>query len=124
MAALQEHRGRLGGSPQPDALVFPNKKGGSLDAHNLLWRVLYLACDGAGVPRVSWHALRHTHATLLNVQGESVRTIQAQLRHSSARVALETYTQVVPEQQRSAVERLERLVFGPKFRRLRVGRLR
>lgn len=115
VAALCRHRERTGGNPQPHGLVFANRKGGPLDAHNLLWRELYPALDRAGVPRVSWHSLRHTHATLLNAQGESIKTIQTQLRHSSARVTLETYTHVIPQQQRNAVERLERFVFGPNW---------
>ncbi len=114
VAALWRHRKRSGGSSYPDALVFPNEKAGPLDAHNLLWRMLYPACNKAGIPRVSWHPLRHTHGTLLNAQGESPKTIQTQLRHSSARITLETYVQTLPEQQRQAVERLEGLVIGPK----------
>jgi integrase len=110
--ALSRHRQKQGSEPHPDALVFPNEKGGPHDTHNLLWRVLYPACKTARVPRVSWHGLRHSHATLLNSQGESVKTIQAQLRHSSARVSLEIYTHAVPQHQRDAVERLEQVI-GP-----------
>ena len=51
------------------------------------------------MPRVSWRELRHIHATLLNAQGESVKTIQAQLRHSSVRVTMEIYTHAIPQQQ-------------------------
>jgi integrase len=110
--ALSRLRQKQGIEPHPDALVFPNEKGGPHDTHNLLWRVLYPACKTARVPRVSWHGLRHSHATLLNSQGESVKTIQAQLRHSSARVSLEIYTHAVPQHQRDAVERLAQVI-GP-----------
>ena len=67
-------------------------------------RVLYPARKRAGVPRVSWHELRHTHATLLNAHGESMKTIEAQLRHSSFRVTMDTYTHAIPQHQRDAVE--------------------
>ena len=113
-AAVLRHRGEQGSDPHPDALVFPNEKGGPHDTHNLLWRVLYPACKTAEVPRVSWHEPRHTHATLLNAQGESMKTIQAQLRHSSSRVTMEIYTHTIPQHQRDAVERLERVI-GPKW---------
>src|SRR6202035_1809673 len=108
VGALSLHRSKQGIEPHPDALVFPNKNGGPHDTHNLLWRVLYPACKTAGVPRVSWHEPRHTHATLLNAQGESMKTIQAQLRHSSTRVTMEIYTHAIPQIQRDAVERLDR----------------
>jgi hypothetical protein len=112
--ALLRHRNKQGSDLHPGALVFPNEKGGPHDTHNLLWRVLYPACKTAEVPRVSWHGLRHTHATLLNSQGESMKTIQAQLRHSSARVTMEIYTHAIPQHQRDAVERLEQVI-GPKW---------
>ena len=51
---------------------------------------------------------------LLNSQGESMKTIQAQLRHSSARVTMEICTHAIPQHQRDAVERLERR-FGPNW---------
>jgi integrase len=43
-----------------------------------------------------------------------MKTIQAQLRHSSARVTMEIYTHAVPQHQRDAVERLEQVI-GPKW---------
>jgi integrase len=121
VAALLRHRGEQGSESQLDAFVFPNAKGGPHDTHNLLWRVLYPACKTAEVPRVSWHELRHTHATLLNSQGESMKTIQAQLRHSSSRVTMEIYTHAIPQHQREAVERLERVI-GPKWTQMQDGR--
>src|SRR5260370_23501350 len=114
VAALLRHRGKQGSDPHPHALVFHNEKGRPHDTHNLLCRVLYPACETAGVPRVSWHELRHTHATLLNSQGESMKTIQAQLRHSSARVTMKIYTHTIPQHQRDAVERLEQVI-GPQW---------
>jgi integrase len=36
-------------------------------------------CKRAGLPLVSWHSFRHTHATLLSDLGESLKTVQAQL---------------------------------------------
>jgi hypothetical protein len=43
-----------------------------------------------------------------------MKTIQAQLRHSSARVTMEISTHAIPQLQRGAVERLERR-FGPQW---------
>jgi integrase len=117
VAALVRHREQQGSAPHPDSLVFPNEKGGPHDTHNLLWRVLYPARKTAGAPRVSWHVLRHTHPTLLHAQGESMKMIQAQLQHSSARVAMEIYTHAIPQHQRDAVERLDQ-GFGPKWTRI------
>jgi integrase len=107
LAVLTRHFKRTGSDLDPDALVFPNHKGGPLNPKNLLRRVLYPACVKAEVPRVSWHALRHTHATLLAAGGASPKLIQSQLRHATTQLALELYTHQLPEFQREAVERLE-----------------
>lgn len=123
-AALGHHKESSGENVHAESLVFATQKGTPLDTHNLLWRVLYPACDRAEVPRISWHSLRHTHATLLHAQGESMKTIQAQLRHSSVRITAEVYTHVIPKQQRDAVERLERLIvrdFGPNWTQIQEG---
>jgi integrase len=45
---------------------------------------------------------------LLAAQGESPKLIQSQLRHSSVYLALQLYTHQIPENQRGAVERLEK----------------
>lgn len=118
---LLAHRSRLQ-RVAPDDLVFATKRGTAFSSKNLHRRVLLPACDTAGVPRVGWHAFRHTHATLLSELGESIKTAQAQLGHSSLQTTLEVYTHAVPETQRAAVERLEHLLLGgqldpngPKF---------
>jgi len=112
MAALKQHSERAGGVPDPNSLVFPNGAGGPLNPKNLLRRVLYPACTRAGIPRVAWHALRHTHATLLAAGGASPKLLQSQLRHSTTQLALELYTHQLPGFQREAVERLEHDLLG------------
>ena len=119
--ALWQHRASVE-KPLPGALVFSTRKGTALRPNNLLRRHLRPACERAGIPPIGWHAFRHTHATLLNDLGESPKTTQAQLGHSSATITSDIYTHVVPATQRAAVERLERAVFAnqtdpncPKF---------
>ncbi len=114
LTVLAQHLRRQKSYPGPDALVFPNKKGGPLNPKNLLRRALYPAFKKAGLPRISWHGLRHTHATLLASQGESPKLIQSQLRHSSVQLALQLYTHQLPGSQREAVQRLERNLIGLK----------
>ncbi|MGH4014352.1 MAG: tyrosine-type recombinase/integrase [Pseudonocardiaceae bacterium] len=58
-------------------------------------------------PRTGLHALRHLYASLLIEHGESVKTVQRRLGHSSAAVTLDTYTHLWPDsddQTRKAVE--------------------
>jgi integrase len=114
VGALRQQLKREDHGVQPEDLVFPNRTGGPLNPKNLLRRVLYPACVKAEVPRVSWHALRHTHATLLAAGGASPKLIQSQLRHATTQLALELYTHQLPGFQREAVERLEQDLFVRK----------
>jgi len=95
----------------PDGLVFANRKGGPLAANNLRKRGLHSACIRAGLPRVNWHALRHTHGTLLHVQGTPLKVAQAQLGHSHIATTLEVYTHSSVSGQREAVNLLDGQLF-------------
>jgi integrase len=98
-----------------EAFVFASKNGTPLDSHNLLGRVLKPACKRAGLPSISWHSFRHTHATLLSDLGESIKTAQAQLGHARLSTTAEIYTHAVPASQRAAVEKLERTIWAMKL---------
>ena len=51
---------------------------------------------------MSWHTFRHTFSTLLKGNGEDVKVVQELLRHSTANMTLDTYTQALSPQKRSA----------------------
>lgn len=68
-------------------------------------------CKRLGLPPVTWHSFRHTHATLLGEVGESLRTAQAILGHSDLKTTLNVYTHPIPESQRRAVDKLAAILF-------------
>jgi integrase len=96
----------------PEDLVFQTRKGTPLNAKNLYNRELAPACDRIGQPRISWHSFRHTHATLLHANGESLKTAQALLGHSDLETTLNVYTHTVSDSQRDAVERVAGVLFS------------
>ena len=55
----------------------------------------------------TFHGLRHTHATLLLRQGVNPKIVQERLGHSSIKVTMDTYSHVLPDMQRQAVEALQ-----------------
>ena len=57
------------------------------------------------IPRVSWHSLRHSNATILGEVGESLKTAQAILGHSDLETTLNTYTHAIRESRRRATEK-------------------
>jgi len=43
------------------------------------------------IKKMSWHTFRHTFSTLLKSNGEDVKVVQELLRHSTAKMTLDTY---------------------------------
>lgn len=95
----------------PSALVFATREGAPLAADNLRKKSLRTACKRAGLQRIDWHALRHTHGTLLHAQGTPLKVAQAQLGHSHMATTLEVYTHASGSAQRDAVTLLECQLF-------------
>ena len=54
-------------------------------------------CKRAGVPTISVHCLRHTHASLLIFAGVSIASIAKRLGHSSITTTQETYLHIIQE---------------------------
>lgn len=72
-------------------LIFPTEEGTPENAANLLYRRFLPALRRAGLPRMRFHNLRHTYASLLIAQGEHPKYIQSQLGHSSINVTMDIY---------------------------------
>ena len=98
-------------------LVFPNAVGKPYEPNNLVKRVLHPTLGALGLTKTGWRAFRRSVATALSEMREPVRTAQQVLGHSSAQTTLTYYVQSVEESQRSAITRLEKIMFPsvPKF---------
>lgn len=64
-----------------------------------------------GLPGISFHGLRHTHATLLLLDGVPPHVVSMRLGHRSVAFTLQQYAHVLPQQQADAVERLASRLF-------------
>ena len=81
--------------------VFPSPNGGPISPDsvgNMLHRVL----KRAGLPKVRFHDLRHTFATLALQNGVDIKTVSSMLGHYSAGFTLDTYTHVTTPAQMEA----------------------
>lgn len=121
-----EERLRAGPGWCDYGLVFCNRRGGPLFKSNVD-RALAACCRKAGVPRIRFHDLRHTHATLLLRQGVHPKVVSERLGHASVRITLDTYSHVLPDTQEEAVRAMERALAGgrvcnPLAKRARTGR--
>jgi len=87
--------------------VFTTPEGTPLDPDNMRKRVFYRVLDMAGLRRIRFHDLRHTFATLLLQQGESLVYVKDQLGHHSIQITVDTYGHLVPGGNRQAVDKLD-----------------
>src|SRR5258708_6254451 len=83
----------------------------TLFPYTTLFRSLRPACKTLGLPLITWHSFRHTHATQLAEVGESLRTAQSLLGHSDLETTLNVYTHAIPDSQRRAVDKVAEVLF-------------
>jgi len=80
-----------------------------------LWRRHVVpAIERAGItkPKLGWHTLRRSYASLLLSTGTSLRTSMELMRHSTPDMTLATYAQTVGDEKRSAGEKVASLMLN------------
>jgi len=102
---------RYGALFQDYDLVICTPKGIAIRPRNLL-RAFYSLIDKAGVTKIRFHDLRHTHSSLMLKQGENIKVISERLGHSSVRITLDTYSHVMPNMQKEASNRFAKQLFN------------
>jgi integrase len=100
--AQAEERLRLGPAWEDNDLVFANEIGGFVDASNLVRRSFLPLLRRADLPRVRFHDLRHSAATLLLGRGVHPKVVAEMLGHSQISVTLDLYSHVTPTMQQEA----------------------
>ena len=93
------------GLPAP-IWTFASNAGTPLDDANIR-HMFYRVLTKAGLRRIRFHDLRHTYASLLIQQGESLAYVKEQLGHSSIAVTVDVYGHLVPGGNRDAVDGLD-----------------
>ena len=63
--------------------------------------------------RITFHTLRHTHASQLLSAGVNVKVVSERMGHSSVSVTMDVYAHCLPDMQETAVAALEHL-YGDK----------
>jgi len=101
-AAQQEQRLSLGlgGSP-PDGLVFADWDGSPF-APDRLSDNFADTMEAAGLPHVTLHTLRHTHASQLIRSGVDILTVSRRLGHATATVTLNVYGHLITTEDKAA----------------------
>jgi len=100
---LRRHRARqaeeklkAGSVYQDQGLVFAGKAGNLINPSNLRQRSFAPLLKRAGLPRITFHDLRHTCASLLFQKNVHPKIVQELLGHASVAITLDTYSHMLP----------------------------
>ena len=91
-------------------LVFANEVGRPIEPGNLTRRSFQPLLERAGLPRIRFHDLRHTAATLLLAEAVHPKVVQEMLGHASIALTLDVYSHVTPTLQAEAAEKMQALM--------------
>ena len=100
----------MGNAWQDNDLVFVNSIGQPIEAQHLVRRSFYPLLERAQLPRIRFHDLRHTAATLLLGQGVHPKIVSEMLGHSQIAVTLDLYSHVTPTMHEQAAQALDELL--------------
>jgi hypothetical protein len=92
-------------------LVFANAAGTWIHPDGFsdsFWR----RAKAAKLPRIRFHDLRHTHATLALAAGVHPKVVSERLGHASITITLDTYSHAIPAMQETAASLVASLVFA------------
>lgn len=114
VAALRRHRARqieerfrVGAAGRTDLdLVFTNEVGEPMRGTRVT-HTFQAALARAGLPRLRFHDLRHTAASLLLGRGVHPKIASEMLGHATIAVTLDLYSHVTPTMQRGAADELD-----------------
>lgn len=117
LEALRRHRARqaeerLAAGPvwRNDDLVFCTAVGGALNGNHLSGRGFQEILKLTGLPRIRFHDLRHTCATLLLRRGVHPKVVSELLGHSTIQMTLDRYSHVLPDMQQAATEAMDAML--------------
>lgn len=117
IAALKRHREETAkrlkapfnpAAGQPDDLIFVTSSGRVVEPRNVNTMLNGLLKD-AGLETSRVHDLRHTAATLLLMDGATIREVMEQLGHASIATTANIYGHVLDEAKRRMATRMDRL---------------
>jgi integrase len=91
-------------------LVFPSGVGTPLTASNIR-RAFRKLLAVSGLPKIRFHDLRHTAASLMLNHGIPVLIVSKRLGHSKPSITLDVYGHLIPSRQEEAAQLMDDLMF-------------
>jgi integrase len=115
--ALRQHKARQAQqrlladtSWKEQGLIFTTRTGTPVDTTNVLHR-FHEILERAGLPRMRFYDLRHTHASLLIAEGVHPKRIAERLGHASIKLTMDLYGHLFEGSDKESADRMQK-IFG------------
>lgn len=109
--AQLEERMEWGSAYEDSGLVFTRENGSLIHPQSVSLAFEKHARD-AGLPRIRFHDLRHSYATIALAAGEHAKVVSERLGHSSVVMTLDVYSHVIPALGEEAASRVASVILG------------
>ncbi|MDF2631457.1 MAG: integrase family protein [Caproiciproducens sp.] len=102
-----EYKNRLGDNYSKGNLIFCREDGNPLHPDTISsWFPDF--CDDCGITRLTFHCLRHTHASHLLAEHEDISYVSRRLGHSDIYVTYNRYFHLIPLERRKSLSDLDK----------------
>ena len=109
---LRQWRTRLDRDGLPNGIddwMFCNPSGRFLNPQSVT-QLFDRIVRSTGLPRIRFHDLRHTHASLLVASGESIKVVSERLGHAHPAFTIHTYQHLLPGMSAAAADRFATMI--------------
>ena len=93
----------------PNDFIILNRQDEICNPRNLSMDFKKKVSKYPNLPQITIHGLRHTHATLLILNGENIKIVSDRLGHKDVTTTLNTYTHIMEEMKDNTAELLDNL---------------
>jgi integrase len=113
-AELRRSLAKRGSAPEPGRAVFVSERETRRLGSNFTSREFRDVVTDSGLARCTYHALRHSCATLLLGNGVDIKTVQTILGHTRASMTLDRYGHAIPSNMANAGAKLGHALAGSR----------
>jgi len=120
-AEQSELRVLLGGPFGDERLVFPNPRTGEPWKPDTFSNEFLRAVRASNLPKVTFHGLRHSYASISLRAGTPLKVVSEMLGHTTMAITADLYTHVLGDLKAEAADRLDTIFHDAETRRAAVG---
>lgn len=95
--------------PSHDYFIVTNRQGEICNPRNLSMEFKRIVAKYKNLPQITIHGLRHTHATILILNGENIKIVSDRLGHKDITTTLNTYTHIMDKMKDNTAQLLDTL---------------